>query len=67
MPNDTTDSEGGPFARVPFSVQLGLALVGLVFAVASLADIIEYQIPAVVWFVVSAGLFVRAVHLSRQS
>jgi hypothetical protein len=68
---DGTDSGGGLYARLPYSVKLGLALIGIVYAVAVLTDSIKLLIPqdvmAVVWFLVAAGLLVRAVRLSRQS
>lgn len=71
MTAESADSGGRLFARLPFGVQFGLALVGLVFAVATLADIIAPPIPndvwAIVWFAVAVGLLVRAVRLSRQS
>ncbi|ELY90968.1 hypothetical protein C484_12111 [Natrialba taiwanensis DSM 12281] len=66
MPTDTVDSEDCTLDRIRVGLQLGLGLAGIVFGMASLADIIEYQIPAVVWFAVSAVLFAYAVHLSRR-
>ncbi|ELZ03812.1 hypothetical protein C480_15655 [Natrialba aegyptia DSM 13077] len=66
MPTETVDSEDRILDRIRFGLQLGIGLAGIVFGVASLADIIEYQIPAVVWFAVSAVLFAYAAHLSRR-
>ena len=71
MTTDTEDSGDGLYARLPWSVQLGLGLIGFVYGVAILTDTIKPQIPsnvwAVVYFAAGAYLLVRAVRLSRQS
>ncbi|QCS42558.1 hypothetical protein FEJ81_09365 [Natrinema versiforme] len=71
MSPDETTAGGGLYARLPFRVQLGIALLSSVYLVAVLTDIIEDPIPsdvwAVLWFAVAVGLLVRAVHLNRRS
>lgn len=71
MSTNGTDSSGGLYARLPWSVKLGFALFGVVYAVAILTDSINDPIPndvwAIVWFAVAVGLLVRAVRLHRQS
>jgi hypothetical protein len=68
----TTESDsGGLYAQLPWSVKLGLALLGLVYGVAILTDSIKDPIPddvwGIIWFAVAAGLLVRAVRLHKQS
>ncbi len=71
MSSNRTDSSRGLYARLPWSVKLGFALLGLVYAVAILTDTIKDPIPndvwAIIWFAVAVGLLVRAVRLHRQS
>lgn len=71
MSPDETESGGGLYARIPPSVQLGLGLIGIVYAVAVWTETIKPLIPedvmAVVLFAVAVGLFVYAMRLSRQS
>ncbi|SFS46646.1 hypothetical protein SAMN04488556_0938 [Halostagnicola kamekurae] len=71
MSTNGIDSSGGLYARLPRSVKLGVALLGVVYAVAILTDSINDPIPndvwAIVWFAVAVGLLVRAVRLHRQS
>lgn len=71
MAADTTDSGGSLFARLPWGVKIGLALISFVYGVVIVTDTIEDSIPsnvwAVVWFAVAGYLFVRAVRPSRQS
>jgi len=71
MLTDGTESGGGLYGRLPFSVRLGFALLCFVYGVAILTDTIEDPIPsdvwAVVYFAVAGGLLLRAVRLYRQS
>ncbi|WP_256392985.1 hypothetical protein [Natronoarchaeum rubrum] len=71
MSDDGTGSRGGVYTRLPWSVHLGLTLLGFVYMVAILTDTIKDPIPgdvwAVVYFAVAAGLLVRAVRLHRQA
>lgn len=65
MPAEAAESRDGSFLRVPFEAYLGFALVIAVYGAAGLADIIEYQTSAVVWFAVAAGAFGYLVHQLR--
>ena len=70
MSPDGTDSGGGLYARLPSSVQLGLALIGLVYAVGVLTDTITplpNDVMALIWVAVTIGLSVHLVRLIRQS
>jgi hypothetical protein len=71
MPTEDAGSKRGLFSRLPFAVQLGIAIMCAAYGVASLTDVIAYQIPsnvlAVMYFAVAAYLFVRAARLSRLS
>ncbi|ELY95614.1 hypothetical protein C484_04995 [Natrialba taiwanensis DSM 12281] len=64
-------NSGSLYARLPWSVKLGFALLSMVYAVAILTDTIKDPIPndvwAIIWFAVAIGLLVRAVRLHRQS
>ena len=66
-PTDTADSEDDSFFRVPFEAQIGVLLVFLGYGIAVLVDIVTYQIPAVLWIAVAAGLFGYLVHQIRPS
>ncbi len=71
MATDKTSSRVGLLSRLPWSVKLGLALLSFAYGVATLTDTITDPVPndvsAVVYFVVAAGLFTRAMRLKRQS
>jgi len=71
MSTDESESESGLYGRLPFSVQVGFAVIAFVSGVAKLTDTIEDPIPsdvwAVVYFAVAGGLLLRAVRLQRQS
>jgi len=71
MSTDGSESDGGLYGRLPFSVQIGFAVTAFVYGVARLTDTIEDPIPsnvwALVWFAVAGGLLLRAVRLHRQS
>lgn len=70
MSNNGTNS-GGLYARLPFKLKLGFALISLVWGIAILTDTIEDPLPSdvwgIIWFAVATVLLLRAIRLSRQS
>lgn len=70
MSPDGTDSGGGLYARLPSSVQLGLALITTVYAVGVLTDTITplpNDVMTLIWIAVTIALFVHLVQLIRQT
>ena len=71
MSDNETDSGRVLSPSLRTGLELGLALFGLLFAVAILTDTIKDPIPndvwALIWFAVAAAFLVRAVRLHMQS
>jgi len=56
MTSDAVDAEDSPSVRVLSPVNVGLVLIGIVYAVLTLADVIDYPWLSVVLILVGGGV-----------